>query len=175
MLLYALCTAGEFVWNEGGVVPATCYLLPAPYITICDFLVSSVRIRKIHLLQIETWKSQPIKTTIPEKLNRAEQSGLQQADISENISSHLLRTALSASSPCVTDNQQKYQRAGKYQKVEGQTEEQQWQQSESFEIGKFDVQSTIKSKRNNNLHHHWTRKESKRIYQVRFSFANTVK
>ena len=30
MLLYVLCTAGEFVWNEGGVVPATCYLLPAP-------------------------------------------------------------------------------------------------------------------------------------------------
>ena len=26
MLLYVLCTAGEFVWNEGGVVPATCYL-----------------------------------------------------------------------------------------------------------------------------------------------------
>ena len=26
MLLYVVCTAGEFVWNEGGVVPATCYL-----------------------------------------------------------------------------------------------------------------------------------------------------
>ena len=37
MLLYVLCTADEFVWNEGGVVPATCYLLPAPYITMCDF------------------------------------------------------------------------------------------------------------------------------------------
>jgi hypothetical protein len=26
MILYVVCTAGEFVWNEGGVVPATCYL-----------------------------------------------------------------------------------------------------------------------------------------------------
>ena len=26
MFLYVLCTAGEFVWNAGGVVPATCYL-----------------------------------------------------------------------------------------------------------------------------------------------------
>ena len=26
MLLYVVCTVGEFVWNEGGVVPATCYL-----------------------------------------------------------------------------------------------------------------------------------------------------
>ena len=26
MLLYVVCTAGEFVWNEGNVVPATCYL-----------------------------------------------------------------------------------------------------------------------------------------------------
>ena len=26
ILLYVVCTAGEFVWNEGGVVPATCYL-----------------------------------------------------------------------------------------------------------------------------------------------------
>ena len=26
MLLYVVCTAGEFVWNEGGDVPATCYL-----------------------------------------------------------------------------------------------------------------------------------------------------
>ena len=42
MLLYVLCTAGEFVWNEGGVVPATCYLLPAPYITMCDFLYRNV-------------------------------------------------------------------------------------------------------------------------------------
>jgi hypothetical protein len=25
-LLYVLSTAGEFVWNEGGVVPGTCYL-----------------------------------------------------------------------------------------------------------------------------------------------------
>ena len=31
MLLYVVCTAGEFVWNEGGVVQ-----LPAPYITLCD-------------------------------------------------------------------------------------------------------------------------------------------
>jgi hypothetical protein len=30
-------TPSEFVWNEGGVVPATCYLLPAPYTTMCDF------------------------------------------------------------------------------------------------------------------------------------------
>ena len=37
MLLYVVCTAGEFVWNEGGIVPATCYLLPAPYIMMCDF------------------------------------------------------------------------------------------------------------------------------------------
>ena len=37
MLLYVVCTAGEFVWNEGGIVPATCYLLPVPYITMCDF------------------------------------------------------------------------------------------------------------------------------------------
>ena len=36
-LQLGLCTAGEFVWNEGGTVPATCYLLPAPYITMCDF------------------------------------------------------------------------------------------------------------------------------------------
>jgi hypothetical protein len=34
MLLYVVCTAGEFFWNEGGVVPATRY---APYITMCDF------------------------------------------------------------------------------------------------------------------------------------------
>ena len=33
MLLYVVCTAGEFVWNEGGVVQ-----LPAPFITLCDFL-----------------------------------------------------------------------------------------------------------------------------------------
>ena len=33
MLLYVACTAGKFVWNEGGVVQ-----LPAPYITMCDFL-----------------------------------------------------------------------------------------------------------------------------------------
>jgi hypothetical protein len=26
MLLYVVCTAGEFVWNKGGVVPATCVL-----------------------------------------------------------------------------------------------------------------------------------------------------
>jgi hypothetical protein len=26
MLLYVVCTAGEFVWNEGGVGPATCNL-----------------------------------------------------------------------------------------------------------------------------------------------------
>ena len=32
MLLDVVCTAGEFVWNEGGVVQ-----LPAPYITLCDF------------------------------------------------------------------------------------------------------------------------------------------
>ena len=32
MLLYVVCTAGEFVWNEGGVVQ-----LPAPYIKLCDF------------------------------------------------------------------------------------------------------------------------------------------
>ena len=31
MLLYDVCTAGEFVWNEGGVVQ-----LPEPYITLCD-------------------------------------------------------------------------------------------------------------------------------------------
>jgi hypothetical protein len=24
--MYVVCTAVEFVWNEGGVVPATCYL-----------------------------------------------------------------------------------------------------------------------------------------------------
>ena len=24
--VYVLCTSGEFVWNEGGVVPATCTL-----------------------------------------------------------------------------------------------------------------------------------------------------
>ena len=34
MLLYVLCTVGEFVWNEGGVVQ-----LPAPCITLCDFLL----------------------------------------------------------------------------------------------------------------------------------------
>ena len=34
---YVVCTAGEFFWNEGGVVPATCYLQPGPYITMCDF------------------------------------------------------------------------------------------------------------------------------------------
>ena len=33
MLLYVVCTAGEFVWNEGGVVQ-----VPAPYITLCHFL-----------------------------------------------------------------------------------------------------------------------------------------
>jgi hydroxymethylglutaryl-CoA reductase len=27
--------------NEGSVVPATCYLLPVPYITFCDFLQRS--------------------------------------------------------------------------------------------------------------------------------------
>ena len=32
MLLYVVCTAGKFVWNEAGVV-----LLPAPYITLRDF------------------------------------------------------------------------------------------------------------------------------------------
>ena len=26
MLLYVVCTVGEFVWNEGDVGPATCYL-----------------------------------------------------------------------------------------------------------------------------------------------------
>ena len=30
MLLYVVCTAGDFVWNGGGVVQ-----LPAPYITFC--------------------------------------------------------------------------------------------------------------------------------------------
>ena len=34
MLSYVVCTAVEFVWNEGGVVQ-----LPAPYITLCDFFV----------------------------------------------------------------------------------------------------------------------------------------
>ena len=34
ILLYVMCIAGEFVWNEGGVVQ-----LPAPYITLCDFLL----------------------------------------------------------------------------------------------------------------------------------------
>ena len=33
MLLYVVCKAGEFVWNEGGVVQ-----LPAPYNTLCDIL-----------------------------------------------------------------------------------------------------------------------------------------
>jgi hypothetical protein len=51
MLLYNIFTAGEFVWNEGGVVPATCYLLPAPYITMCDFLALS----PIFLAMIEIW------------------------------------------------------------------------------------------------------------------------
>ena len=32
MLLYVVCTAGEFVLNDGGVVQ-----LPVPYITSCDF------------------------------------------------------------------------------------------------------------------------------------------
>ena len=32
-LILRECTAGEFDWNEGGVVQ-----LPAPYITLCDFL-----------------------------------------------------------------------------------------------------------------------------------------
>ena len=32
MLLYVVCTAGEFVWNEVVVVQ-----LPAPYISMCDF------------------------------------------------------------------------------------------------------------------------------------------
>ena len=32
MLLYVVCTAGEFVWNEGGVVQ-----LPAPYVMLGDF------------------------------------------------------------------------------------------------------------------------------------------
>jgi hypothetical protein len=36
-LCHVVCTAGEFVWNEGSVEPATCYLLPAPYIKMCDF------------------------------------------------------------------------------------------------------------------------------------------
>ena len=39
MLLYVVCTAGEFVWNEGGIVQ-----LPAPYITMCDFLYEIVKI-----------------------------------------------------------------------------------------------------------------------------------
>jgi hypothetical protein len=32
MLLYVVCTAGEFVWKAGGIVQ-----LPAPYIMLCDF------------------------------------------------------------------------------------------------------------------------------------------
>ena len=32
--MYVVCTAGEFVWNEGCVVQ-----LPAPYIMLCDFYV----------------------------------------------------------------------------------------------------------------------------------------
>ena len=34
MLLYVVCTAGEFVLNEGGVVQ-----LDSPYITLCDFFM----------------------------------------------------------------------------------------------------------------------------------------
>ena len=44
MLLYVVCAAGEFIWNEGGVV-----LLPAPYITLCDFSSSSFYEYKCHI------------------------------------------------------------------------------------------------------------------------------
>ena len=37
MPLYVVCTAGEFVWNEVGAVQ-----LPAPYITLCDFLYTNL-------------------------------------------------------------------------------------------------------------------------------------
>ena len=36
MLLYVVCTAGEFVWNEGGVVPATCALYHDVWFFTCD-------------------------------------------------------------------------------------------------------------------------------------------
>jgi hypothetical protein len=39
MLLYVVCTAGESVYNEGG--DRACYLLPAPYITMCDFYLAT--------------------------------------------------------------------------------------------------------------------------------------
>ena len=38
MLLYVVCTVGEFVWNEGGVVQ-----LPAPYIMLSDFLLLNLQ------------------------------------------------------------------------------------------------------------------------------------
>ena len=47
MLLYVVCTAGEVVWNESSVLQ-----LPAPYITLCDFLK---RINK------SCWNSQKVK------------------------------------------------------------------------------------------------------------------
>ena len=45
MLLYVVCTAGEFVWNEGGVVPATCYLrLISRCVIFCIYLSISIHI-----------------------------------------------------------------------------------------------------------------------------------
>jgi hypothetical protein len=39
MLLYVVFTAGEFVWNECGVVPATCYLrLISQYVIFFQYL-----------------------------------------------------------------------------------------------------------------------------------------
>ena len=48
MLLYVVCTVGEFVWNEGGFVPATCYLRLIPRCMIfSDFLTDNAIIKSI--------------------------------------------------------------------------------------------------------------------------------
>jgi hypothetical protein len=48
MLLYVVCTAGDFVWNEGGVVPATCYLRLISRCMIFHNLLTRWRTSYIH-------------------------------------------------------------------------------------------------------------------------------
>ena len=62
MLLYVVCTAGEFVWNEGGVVPAPImqlnvfFLVYQKHVCLNDTFIFIEKVSIIFHIQLGFWK-----------------------------------------------------------------------------------------------------------------------
>ena len=71
MFLYVVCTAGEFVWNKGGDLQ-----LPAPYITICDFVIHALLYLQMCMCIFFVGKNPIIGSLLVYKLNICSSSNI---------------------------------------------------------------------------------------------------